>query len=138
MGEVVSESVIAYFANQGNRDLLKALEELGVHPEAPAVKAPRLEGQVDFTGKTFVLTGTLPTMTREQAQQMIEEAGGKVSGSVSKKTSYVVAGTEAGSKLEKAQQLGVPVLDEEALVKLFSPEVGMEIKNNDFRPTLKM
>ena len=69
-------------------------------------------GSVSLAGKTFVLTGTLPNLTREQATEKIEAAGGKVSGSVSKKTSYVVAGDEAGSKLEKAQKLGVPVLDE--------------------------
>ena len=72
-----------------------------------------------FTGKTFVLTGTLPTLTREEATAKIEAAGGKVSGSVSKKTDYVLAGTEAGSKLTKAQELGVKILDEkEFLVML--------------------
>ncbi len=65
-----------------------------------------------YTGKTFVLTGTLPTLKREEAEQKILAAGGKVSGSVSKKTSYVLAGADAGSKLEKAQSLGVPVIDE--------------------------
>ena len=69
-------------------------------------------------GKTFVLTGTLPTLGRDDARDLIEKAGGKVSGSVSKKTDYVVAGEEAGSKLAKAQELGVPVIDEEALRKL--------------------
>jgi DNA ligase (NAD+) len=71
-----------------------------------------------FTGKTFVLTGTLPTLKREEAEQRILAAGGKVSGSVSKKTSYVLAGADAGSKLEKAQALGVPVIDEAELVRL--------------------
>jgi DNA ligase (NAD+) len=73
-----------------------------------------------FAGKTFVLTGTLPTMSREQATAKIEDAGGKVSGSVSKKTSYVLAGAEAGSKLEKAQTLGVPVLDEAGFLGLLN------------------
>ena len=71
-----------------------------------------------MSGQTFVLTGTLPTLTRDEAKSRIEAAGGKVSGTVSKKTSHVVAGDEAGSKLDKARELGVSVLDEEALLKL--------------------
>jgi len=73
-----------------------------------------------LAGKTFVLTGTLPTLTRDEAKDMIEAAGGKVSGSVSKKTHFVVAGAEAGSKLDKAQELGVAILDEEGLKSLLA------------------
>ena len=73
---------------------------------------------VDLSGKTFVLTGTLPTMSRDQAKALLEAAGAKVAGSVSQKTSYVVAGSDAGSKLEKANELGIPILDEDALMKI--------------------
>ena len=73
-----------------------------------------------LAGKTFVLTGTFPTLKREEAKEMLEAAGAKVAGSVSKKTHYVVAGEEAGSKLTKAQELGVPVLDEAGLLALFA------------------
>ena len=76
-----------------------------------------------FSGKTLVLTGTLPTLSRDQAQALIERAGGKVSGSVSKKTHYVVAGADAGSKLEKALSLGVPVLDEDDLTTLLAQKM---------------
>ena len=81
-----------------------------------------------MSGKTFVLTGTLPTLARDAAKDLIEAAGGKVSGSVSKKTHYVVAGSEAGSKLEKANELGVTVLDEAALLALLGPQGKVELK----------
>jgi DNA ligase (NAD+) len=77
-----------------------------------------IDAQTELTGKSFVLTGTLQALTREAAEEAIVQLGGKVSGSVSKKTNYVVAGAEAGSKLKKAQQLGIPVLDEAAFLKL--------------------
>lgn len=115
VGPVVAASVAHFFAESHNRDVITQLLAAGVEPQAPEAPAA---GQTDVAGLTFVLTGTLPTWTREQAAQAIMAAGGKVSGSVSKKTSHVVAGAEAGSKLEKAQSLGVSVLDEDGLKAL--------------------
>ena len=111
VGPVVAASVRTFADEPHNRALIAKLAAAGVnmasHQAAPGEGAPGL-----LAGKTFVLTGTLPTMTREEATKAIEELGGKVSGSVSKKTHYVVAGEEAGTKLEKARQLGIPVLSE--------------------------
>lgn len=111
-GEKTAKSVAAWLAEPANRELVQGLAAAGVQPTAPAAASSAL------AGKTFVLTGTLPTLSREEAGAKIEAAGGKVSGSVSKKTHYVVAGEEAGSKLEKAKALGVPVLDEAGLLAL--------------------
>jgi DNA ligase (NAD+) len=111
-GEKTAAAVCAWFADASNRELIRDLESAGVQPTPPAATGGAL------TGKTFVLTGTLPTLTREAATAMIEAAGGKVSGSVSKKTHYVLAGAEAGSKLEKARSLGVAILDEAAFLAL--------------------
>jgi DNA ligase (NAD+) len=114
VGPVVAQSLAAFFAEAHNREVIAALLAAGLAPShtAPAAAA----SSSGFAGKTFVLTGTLPSMSREDAQACIEAAGGKVSGSVSKKTYAVVAGAEAGSKLTKAQELGIPVWDEAALV----------------------
>ncbi len=114
VGPRVSQAIVEFFAEEKNRKLVRQLQEVGL--TMPAVK--RVIG-TRLTGKTFVLTGTLPTLTREQAKERIEAAGGRISGSVSKKTSYVVAGEEAGSKLEKARDFGIEVLDEAGLLKLF-------------------
>lgn len=111
IGEVMAAAIIGFFNEPRNRALVSELIRAGLRPLVPA-KPSAGSGNAQFVGKTFVLTGTLPTLTREEATAMIEAAGGKASGSVSKKTSYVLAGAEAGSKLEKAQQLGVPVIDE--------------------------
>lgn len=119
VGPVVAESIHTFFAQPHNREVVQQLRACGVHWEegAPAEKAPQI-----LAGKTVVLTGTLPTMGRDEAKERLEAAGAKVSGSVSKKTSYVVAGAEAGSKLTKAQELGVPVLDEAGMLALLRGE----------------
>lgn len=109
IGETMALAILGFFNDPRNRALVSELISVGVQPTPPVKKAPTGTALV---GKTFVLTGTLPTLTREEATAFIEAAGGKVSGSVSKKTSYVLAGEEAGSKLEKARTLGVPVITE--------------------------
>ncbi len=114
VGPIVAEAAYQFFQEPHNREVIAAMQTLGVH-WAEMAKTPV---SAEFAGKTFVLTGTLPTLKRDQAQAMIEAVGGKVSGSVSAKTSFVVAGAEAGSKLEKAQQLNVPILDEAALIAM--------------------
>ena len=112
-GEVMAQSLCSFFALEGTKELLAELKELGLN-----FTAAKKELGGELSGKTFVLTGTLPTLKREEAKEMIEAAGGKVSGSVSKKTNYVVAGEAAGSKLTKAGDLGIPVLTEEQLLAL--------------------
>jgi DNA ligase (NAD+) len=111
IGPVLAASVRAFADEPHNRALLAKLEAAGVNM-ASRQPAPNIDAPGLLAGKTFVLTGTLPTMTREEATKAIEELGGKVASSVSKKTSYVVAGDEAGTKLEKARQLGTPILSE--------------------------
>jgi DNA ligase (NAD+) len=118
VGPVVAGSIARFFAEPHNQEVVKALREQGVEPQAP--EAPRSAG---LAGKTFVLTGTLPTWSREEASSRIIAAGGKVSGSVSRKTTFVVAGEDAGSKLEKAMELGVAVLNEEGLKTLLEASV---------------
>ena len=113
IGEITASALVEFFLDEGSRALIERLKALGVNTDATAE-----EREETLMGLTFVLTGTLPTMTRDEASALIKQAGGKVSGSVSKKTSYVVAGEEAGSKLTKANELGVTVLDEEGLLKL--------------------
>ncbi|MFZ9238497.1 MAG: NAD-dependent DNA ligase LigA [Burkholderiaceae bacterium] len=114
VGPVVAQSILSFFHDPLNRELIAQLRAAGVHWDESVVE----RDAQPLTGKTFVLTGTLPNLKRDEAQALIEAAGGKVSGSVSKKTSYVVAGEEAGSKLAKAESLGIPVLDEEAFLQL--------------------
>ncbi|MEA3117319.1 MAG: ligase [Paraburkholderia sp.] len=117
VGPVVAESIHQFFAEEHNCTVIEQLRAPGrvTWPEGPP--APRAP-QGALAGKTVVLTGTLPTLSREVAKEMLEAAGAKVAGSVSKKTDFVVAGTEAGSKLAKAEELGIPVLDEDGMLKL--------------------
>ena len=111
-GEIMAESVLQYFDDENNRRLCHDLLALGMEPWVPEQQSAALAGM------TIVVTGTLPNYSREEIQDLIEKNGGKASGSVSKKTSYVVAGEAAGSKLTKAQSLGVPVLTEQGLLEL--------------------
>ena len=117
VGPVVAESISNFLGEQHNKEVIQALQQAGV-------TWPETEGKQQATGhlvgKTFVLTGTLPTLSRDAAKELIEAVGGKVSGSVSKKTDYVIAGSEAGSKLDKAQELGLVVLDEAGLHALLA------------------
>ncbi|NCF74298.1 MAG: NAD-dependent DNA ligase LigA [Gammaproteobacteria bacterium] len=118
VGPVVASRIRSFFDEQHNLDVIDRLQEYGVEwPESDPVKTPK-DGAL--SGKTFVITGTLPTLTRDEAKETIQEAGGKVTGSVSSKTDYLLAGEKAGSKLAKAERLDVTILDEAALEKLIS------------------
>ena len=112
-GQVMAESVVAFFSKEGTADLLARLKEAQVNMEWIGQE----KGDA-LAGMTLVVTGTLPTLSRSEAEALIVNNGGKASGSVSKKTAYVVAGEAAGSKLTKAQQLGIPVLTEEEFLQL--------------------
>jgi DNA ligase (NAD+) len=113
VGPRIAASIVEFFAEPRNRELVEQLRKAGL-----TLKGEKKQRGTALAGKTFVLTGTLAKYTRDQAKQMIEDAGGRVSGSVSKKTDYVVAGTDAGSKLEKAKELGVSVIDEIEMERL--------------------
>src|SRR5205814_3794758 len=111
VGPVVAKSVLDFFASSAGKKILQRMKQLRIHPKSEKVSARKL-AELPLAGKTFVLTGTLPSMTREEASSKIEALGGHVSGSVSKKTDYVLAGAVAGSKLDKAKELGVRNIDE--------------------------
>ena len=113
VGPVVADSIMSFMSEPHNREVIEQLLASGIEFQ----KEERIAA-VDLSGKTFVLTGTLPTLSRDQAKELLEAAGAKVAGSVSQKTSFVVAGSEAGSKLDKANELGIPILDELGLLKL--------------------
>ncbi len=115
VGPIVARSIVEFFSEPHNRDVIAQLQAAGIRWDETAMTVPASDR---LAGKVFVLTGSLPTMTRDEAKTLIESHGGKVSGSVSKKTDYVLAGDEAGAKLAKAEALGVAVLDEAALMAL--------------------
>jgi DNA ligase (NAD+) len=117
VGPVVAQSVLDFFSAPGGKKILQRMKELGIEPKREEVSAKRMAG-LPLAGKTFVLTGTLPSMTRDEASARIEALGGHVSGSVSKKTDFVLAGSEAGSKLDKAKELGVKIIDEVGFKKM--------------------
>ena len=114
IGLKMGESIVKYFSNEQVKDTIERLKQAGVNTNGS--KKENVDNR--FSGMTFVLTGTLPTYTRPEAEEIIESFGGKASGSVSKKTTYVLAGEEAGSKLQKAIDLGVKVIDEEEFKKM--------------------
>lgn len=120
VGPVVAHSIRDFFDNPANREVIRRLRDAGVRMEHEAAKS---QADPRFVGKTFVFTGTLASMTREKAQALVQQRGGKTSSSVSRKTDYVVAGAEAGSKLAKARDLGVRILSEEEFVAMLAEEV---------------
>jgi DNA ligase (NAD+) len=125
IGDVIAESVREWFSNPRNREIIERLRAAGLNFKSNTHTQRQTEsGDSEIAGKSFVLTGTLPTLKREEAAAQIEKRGGKVSGSVSKKTDYLVAGEDAGSKLTKAKTLGVTVIDEAGLLKLLGQQNG--------------
>jgi DNA ligase (NAD+) len=119
IGEEIAQSVYDWFKIEANRDLVAKLQATGLQFATEIETTPK---KAILAGKTFVITGTLPTLKREEAKELIEKAGGKVTGSVSKKTDYLVTGEAAGSKLEKAIELGITQLTEVQLLALIEAE----------------
>src|SRR5262249_43391384 len=115
VGPRIAESIAEFFSDPHNRKLVDDLRKAGL-----TLTGQKKEKGTKLAGKTFVLTGTLANYSRDEAKKLIEDAGGRVSGSVSKKTDYVVAGADAGSKLDKAKELGVAVIGEEEMTNLIS------------------
>lgn len=126
VGEIVASSITEYFADEENRRFVNRLLEAGVHPQMHMQE----DAGTLFEGLTFVLTGTLPTLSRAQAQEMIRKNGGKATGSVSKKTSIVLAGESAGSKLDKARELGVTIIDEAQFLLMIEQQKRPETFGN--------
>jgi DNA ligase (NAD+) len=124
VGPTVAASLARYFTDEATAGVLDDLADAGVDPEPPVVERMDAGGPLD--GKTVVVTGTLEGFSRQEAEEAIRAAGGKPGGSVSKKTDYLVAGEDAGYKLAKAQDLGVPILDEEGFRRLLAGETQQE------------
>src|SRR4030095_6533592 len=117
VGPVVAQSVLDFFASSAGKKILRRLDELAIEPKSEKVSVKRA-AELPLAGKTFVLTGTLPSMTREEASDEIEALGGHVTGSVSRKTDYVLSGADPGSKFDKAKELGVKIIDEAEFRKM--------------------
>jgi DNA ligase (NAD+) len=117
IGPVVAKSVLDFFASPVGKKILRRMKELGIEPKSEKISAKKA-AELPLAGKTFVLTGTLPSLMREEATEKIEALGGHVTGSVSKKTDYVLAGAEPGSKFDKAKELGVKIIDEAEFRKM--------------------
>ena len=126
IGEITAQFLQRWFADGQSRDLIESLKNAGVNMSS--TEAPQ---DLRFAGKTFVLTGSLTRFTRDEAEALIADHGGKAAGSVSKKTSYVVAGEAAGSKLRKAQELGVPVLTEDEFLALLGGKAEDDPENGE-------
>ncbi len=126
IGEVSAECILDYFASEKNQKILERLREYGLTME---LAEDDTVGDL-LAGLTIVVTGTLPTLGRKEAQELIEKNGGKAAGSVSKKTSYVLAGENAGSKLTKAEQLGIPVITEEEFLQMLQIEARQRTDGN--------
>jgi DNA ligase (NAD+) len=117
VGPVVAQSVLDFFASAAGKKILRRMKEPGIQPKSEKVTAKKA-AELPLSGKTFVLTGTLPSMTRDEAREKIEVLGGHVTGSVSKKTDYVLAGAEPGSKFDKAKELGIRIIEEAEFRKM--------------------
>src|SRR5262249_780988 len=118
VGPIMAEDIHAFFHDPAHRKMIEELRQAGLKLTEEA--RPKPKGGADLTGKTFVVTGTLKKYQREEIEELIRKHGGKAAGSVSKKTSYVIAGDKAGSKLDKARELGVPLISEEEFEKMIS------------------
>jgi DNA ligase (NAD+) len=129
IGPVVAHSLQRYFASAFGRKVLQRLHQLGIHPSEAASRTAAPAGATSLHGKTFVLTGSLPTLSRDEASRLIREAGGNVTGSVSRNTDFVIAGEAAGSKLEKAQELGIRTLTETEFLEMFGSKGGPNQRN---------